>query len=172
MEDLCDACGYDARTWDTATVADLIEVRAARITALLEGAGDAARRRPSADVWSPAEYAGHVGDALRYHRYLLNRGRAEDRPRLDVPDPDATEVVAAYADLDAGAGAALAREQAARTAALVRDLPVADLGRRIDQGDRVLDLALVMRSAGHEIHHHAGDIAAGLGSPGPAAAPP
>jgi hypothetical protein len=75
----CAECGFDNTTMSNA---DLI----AEIAAWSCDDGAVSDVRPSPEVWSPREYAWHMGDVFDFYGERIERVVSEDRPRLDGRD--------------------------------------------------------------------------------------
>src|SRR3954465_10962590 len=81
LERPCPECGFDAATADPTDVARRIrDTAGVYVAALVE---DDARRRPSPDTWSPAEYACHVRDVHRVFADRLRLMIEEDDPQFE-----------------------------------------------------------------------------------------
>ncbi|MCW2622857.1 MAG: hypothetical protein JWL64_2459 [Frankiales bacterium] len=163
MEERCTECGFDGSQAPPETVAG--ELRTARdlIQAAVETApDDVVRRSPGPGVWSPLEYVGHLGDAMAYHRWLLERALAESEPRIPPVDPDASVADAGYRDGVVPEVVGRFSRRIDRLAVAVTALAPGDLDRRLHVEGREVTVALVARSAWHECFHHQGDIARGL----------
>jgi hypothetical protein len=69
----CDQCGYDADDWSDSSAITAIEGLPARWhEALADLASGDLHRRPIRSMWSIAEYADHVREALFGMRFLLD----------------------------------------------------------------------------------------------------
>jgi hypothetical protein len=69
----CDDCGYDADDWSDSSAITAIEGLPARWhEALADLASGDLHRRPIRSMWSIAEYADHVREALFGMRFLLD----------------------------------------------------------------------------------------------------
>jgi hypothetical protein len=97
----CPECGFDARTFARENTGALIRTNAAAWPLIL-AAPDAASR-PSADVWSPLEYACHVRDVFRIYDERLRRMLTEDDPRYENWDQDETAVTDRYSEQESAA---------------------------------------------------------------------
>lgn len=80
IDDRCTECGFAGTALEVAEVAERLRALADHVTALPLGDGDVRRRRPDAGGWSPIEYVGHLRDAMRYHRVVIERALAEEDP--------------------------------------------------------------------------------------------
>ena len=81
------------------------------------GTGDAARRRPAPEVWSPLEYACHLRDVARLFDTRLRLMLTTDEPRFDDWDQDAAAIDGRYGEQDP---ARVAEELAAACVRLAR----------------------------------------------------
>jgi hypothetical protein len=159
VEDHCDECGFDARDLTTHEVAGRLLLLPEQVRSVLEGMDDTAlRRRPDPRTWSAIEYLGHLRDLMAYHRFLIERATAEERPAVESVDPDTTVASAGYAhaSLDDLLGQFARRVD--RLVTLIDSLDAEAVDREIALGDREIDVTLVTRSALHEGHHHTLDL--------------
>ncbi|WP_261560580.1 DinB family protein [Frankia tisae] len=159
MEQVCSECDFDASAVGVGQVAADLGLVTGRIAEHLRALpADVVRHRPAPSIWSPIEYLGHLRESMAFHRWLIERATAEQTPVIPAVDPDASVAAAGYrhGDLDDLLG------QFERRVARLRETMAQldeDLARRaIDLDGRVVDVALVARSALHECHHHDGDI--------------
>ncbi|CAJ62643.1 MULTISPECIES: DinB family protein [Frankia] len=159
VEQVCSECDFDASAVGVGQVAADLGPVAGRIAEHLRALpADVVRHRPGPTVWSPIEYLGHLRESMAFHRWLIERATAEQTPVIPAVDPDASVAAADYlrGDLDDLLG------QFERRVARLRETMArldADLARRtIDLDGRIVEVALVARSALHECHHHDGDI--------------
>ena len=95
LERRCEDCSFDA---STLTVDQIGPQLVQACDALAAAAGD--RVRPSADVWSPLEYACHVRDICRVFSARLSRILTEDDPAFENWDQDETAVASRYGEQD------------------------------------------------------------------------
>jgi hypothetical protein len=158
---VCEDCGL---SYPDLTLADAVtEIRgipdAARAAVAAVPPG-ARRLRPSADVWSVAEYVCHLRDVYTGFTIRLRRVRTEDEPAVDPMYGDVRAVRFRYADADVDA----ALGELSRAVAGFRD-EVADT--RPDEWSRTLrrspgevrTASWLVRQATHEGRHHVRDIA-------------
>ncbi len=158
LERPCPACGFDCgslRRQDLpGTLRDV-----ARAFAGVLAAGEATRRRPAPDVWSPLEYGCHVRDVVRRGDARTALMLATDDPVFENWDQDATAVEDAYGEQDPVRVAAELVEAAERLAGAYEALPAAAwerVGRRSD-GARFTVLTFG-RYVAHDLVHHVHDV--------------
>lgn len=121
------------------------------------------RQRPSAEVWSPLEYATHLRDVLLLFARRIQAILATTEPELEVVCHDDLVAKGGYNRLDPQVVAGQINDAAQRLAAILEKLAPADFGRRgFRDGEQRTILALAQRAA-HESRHHLLDMARGLG---------
>jgi hypothetical protein len=98
LDRACAECGYNARSIDRYAIPTMIRSNAAAWLEVL--ARPDVRRRPSAQVWSPLEYACHVRDVYRIYDDRLNLMLTEVNPLYPNWDQDATAVADRYFEQD------------------------------------------------------------------------
>ncbi|MCA1834280.1 MAG: DinB family protein [Actinomycetota bacterium] len=154
----CAECGYAwAVTLDDADTAVMSMPRA---VAALTG-HPRARRKPAPAVWSPAAYAWHTADAIRIWAERFAAIAAQPDAMVEPFDQNRLADARGYESMPA-AGAAWAVERAV--------VDWAESVQRVDPPTRfahrdygAMSVADAVRYIGHEAHHHAWDIANGLG---------
>lgn len=158
--DRCDECGYsydEGLAWSAGTA---IVDEARGIGHAIERLGERSRRRPSADVWSPLEYACHVRDVLLAQRERVLLARQVDCPTPAPMGRDARVVMEGYAEQDPTSVA----RQLSDAAELFENV----LDRLGDDWDRTLiynfphpterSLRWVAVHTLHEVVHHRRDV--------------
>lgn len=156
----CVECGYPP----TGSMRDDLVQRTARFPAALRttfsGASeDDLRRRPAPGVWSPIEYAAHLGEAEAWYVTRIHRVRTEERPHLYAVDWDLACAAGDYATRSVDRVLADVRSSMAALAECAGSLSAVDLtrvGLGSDGGPRTIETLL--HRAGHELVHHDGDI--------------
>jgi hypothetical protein len=154
IEQPCAECGYDSVTVGREDVGPMIRANAAAWTHIL-GRGDAVRRRPRPDVWSPLEYGCHVRDVCRIYDYRLGLILQEDDPTYPNWDQDETAVTERYGEQDPAVVARELRAAADQLAArfdAVRDDEWSRTGNRSDGARFTVDT--FARYLVHDIVHH------------------
>jgi hypothetical protein len=158
---VCPAC--DLAYADLAIADAVAELRAlpdAARTAVDAVPAGLRRLRPSADVWSVAEYVCHLRDVLVASTVRLHRARTEDEPAVDPMFGDLRAVRFRYADADLDAVLAELRRAAAGFRDEIADLRPAEWDRTIRRLPGELRTATwLVRQATHEGRHHLRDIA-------------
>jgi len=121
LERPCPDCGYNAREFAEANMADAVSDLVPRWQAVLVRPD--VKTRPTPTKWSPLEYSCHVRDVFRITTDRVRLMRSEDDARFANWDQDKTAIESRY-DLQepatvstelAEAGTELAREFAAVT---------------------------------------------------------
>jgi hypothetical protein len=121
------------------------------------------RTRPAAGVWSPLEYVAHTGDAIGWYGERIARVLTEDRPRLRAFDWDAHTVAQNYHERRLADVLASVRDTCADLAAVLGALTDPEWERAgVGSDGSPRTVAQLADRAGHEAHHHLGDIAHGL----------
>jgi hypothetical protein len=157
---VCTDCGLSYP--DLALAEAVVEIRAipdaarAAVASVPEGAR---RLRPSAGVWSVAEYVCHLRDVYVGFTIRLRRIRTEDEPAVDPMYGDLRAVRFRYADADVDA----ALDELGRAVEGFCD-EVADTGP--DEWSRTMrrlpgelrTASWLVRQAAHEGRHHVRDI--------------
>ena len=154
----CPECGLEAGTLGVGEVAGRLRAATAAWTGVL--ARTDVRVRPSAQVWSPLEYACHVGDVLRLYDERLRLMLEQDDPGYANWDQDGTAVRDAYAGQDPAAVAAQLQQAGATLAERfdgVRGQQWERPGRRSD-GAR-FTVASFSRYLLNDVEHHLHDVA-------------
>ena len=113
----CPECGFDASTLPPVSVAPLLRANADAWAGVLRRPVTELRRRPSADRWSPLEYACHVRDVCVLYHERLGLMLREDDPLYPNWDQDVTAVEQRYLGQEPVVVAAQLSEAAARLAA-------------------------------------------------------
>ena len=96
LERRCPECGFDASTSRAADVAGMIRSNALAWAGVLKRPD--VGLRPSADRWSPLEYACHVRDVFGVYDERLRLMLAEDDPQYPNWDQDRTAIEDRYGD--------------------------------------------------------------------------
>lgn len=153
----CEQCGFDAGAFAPDEVAARIRENADAWPDVLARADAAVR--PSADVWSPLEYAAHVRDVLRLFRYRIALMLAEDDPTFPSWDGDALAVAERYGEQDPARVAAELRAAAAEYADLLDTIPQDAWSRRGRRGDgTAFTVASLATYSAHDPMHHLRDV--------------
>ena len=163
MEITCAECGFDATAMTTTAVASRLTELAPAYRRQIAGWPEAAIRRPAAGrAWSAAEYVGHVGDAIGYHGWLIQRVLKGQLAQARSADADPDEAVAAsdYAHADVGALLDRLEAQAVRLTSRIGSLTDDELDTTFSIDGRELDVRFLTRSALHETFHHLLDVRA------------
>jgi len=163
--DHCDECGFDYGSVDPDEVPDRLAEAAGKVTGLLNGDERAVRRRPSADVWSPLEYACHLRDVFLVQRDRVVRGLVERTPEFTPMHRDERVDIDRYAEQEPRQVAEELRIAARLLGRTLAERNNVDWDRRVvyswpEPTER--DLRWVAAHTVHEAVHHIGDIEAGL----------
>jgi hypothetical protein len=157
LERPCPECGVAATDVSREDVPARLRAAADGFARVL-GRSDV-RQRPRPDVWSPLEYACHVGDVLDLYDERLRRMLDEDDPLYDNWDQDATAVERRYGEQDPATVAPALRASGERLADRFAALPDAQWqrpGRRSDGATfTVLSFAQYLL---HDVEHHLWDV--------------
>jgi hypothetical protein len=153
----CPDCGFDAGAVDRSAIGTQARAAMAALTARLGEPG--ATQRPSAEVWSPLEYACHVRDVCRVFGERVDLMLAEDDPRFANWNQDDTARAERYWEQDP---ATVAQECADAVDRIGRtfDGVLADQwerpGRR--SNGSVFTVDTLGRYFLHDLVHHAHDV--------------
>jgi hypothetical protein len=161
IEDFCDDCGYDGRQLSFDDITTALSALPNHVRGLLRDTDDATlRRRPGPNSWSALEYVGHLRDLTAYHRWLIERALAEERPVIGPVDPDAAVAAAGYNEADADTLIDQFDRRIVRFCELIATLDEHAGMRKlvVEPGSREIDVHSVARSALHEGHHHTLDL--------------
>ncbi len=153
----CPECGFDAPGLDRGRIPQAIRDNATLWEVVL-GTDDAAVR-PSANVWSPLEYASHVRDVHRLFGERLARMLGDDDPAFDNWDQDAAAVDGDYGSQDPATVApdvVAAADTVAGSYEQVADDQWQRTGRRSDGATFTVDT--FARYHLHDLVHHAHDV--------------
>jgi hypothetical protein len=151
----CPECGYDATTVDD------IPGRTRAAVAVLQAAlaGSDAANRPSADVWSPLEYACHVRDVCIVFGTRLAAMRGSDDPLFADWDQDETARADQYWTQDPVAVSGelgLEGDRIASDFASVRPDELDRPGRRSNGSQ--FTVGTLGKYFLHDLEHHAHDV--------------
>jgi hypothetical protein len=158
----CPECGYSPSH-------DAWVERAARfpgaLTRTFHGAADdVLRRRPVPSVWSPIEYAAHLGEAEAWYVTRIRRVLTEERPQLQAVDWDEACEAGGYAARSTARVLADVASSLAVLAQCAASVGAADLTRvGLGSGGGTRTVEALLRRAGHELVHHDWDINRVLG---------
>ncbi|CAN5586991.1 DinB family protein [soil metagenome] len=153
----CPECGFEAEEVAPAELPELVRRNAGSWRHVLAGSDVAAR--PSADVWSPLEYACHVRDVFRIFDGRLAQMLAEDDPLFLNWDQDETAVVERYDEQDPATVATELTEAAERIAASFAAVGVEQWSRRGRRSDGAsFTVASLGRYFIHDPIHHLTDV--------------
>lgn len=154
----CPECGLDTTALRATDVGGMIRENATAWQQVL-ARGESVRERPSADVWSPLEYACHVRDVFRLFDQRLRLMLTEDDPLFANWDQDATAVEQRYGEQEP---ARVAKELRAAAATLAErfDAVTGDQwqrpGRRSDGAHFTVES--FARYLVHDPVHHLHDV--------------
>lgn len=127
-----------------------------RAQAVLEGAGEAAYRRPEPKTWSPNEYVWHLVDVFPIFSEWLHMTRTLDHPTHAAADADRLAEVRGYAERPVETALWALRPAAAL---LVQEAAMAEPDRLVlYKGWRDVTAAEVIGFAAHEAAHHLFDL--------------
>lgn len=157
LREQCPECGVTSSDVAVASIGDRLRADLPLWVAVLERPD--ARVRPSAEVWSPAEYACHVRDVFVLFGERIQLMLDEDDPEFANWDQDVTAVEDNYAGQDP---LVVSTElvEAGRVAADVFDaIPPAAHGRtgRRSNGSR-FTVETLSQYFWHDVAHHLADI--------------
>jgi len=120
------------------------------------------RRRPSAEVWSPLEYATHMRDVLLLFTRRILAILTTDNPELEVVSYDRLVDRGGYNRLDPLIVGQQIQDASQRLAEILNDLVPADFARRGFRDGEERTVLEIARRAAHESEHHLLDMARGL----------
>jgi hypothetical protein len=153
----CPECGFDTRDVQVAELPLRIRENAAAWPPVLRR-GDASVR-PAEPIWSPLEYACHVRDVHRLFDGRVALMLAEDDPRFESWDQDATAVDQRYGEQDPQAVAQELVQAALAVAERYAGISGAEWQRR---GTRSDGSHFTVESLGryhlHDVVHHVHDV--------------
>jgi hypothetical protein len=167
----CPECGFDASAVDPSRVGAMVRANAEAWELLLTTGGPGLARRDRPDRWSALEYACHVRDVFRVYDGRLARMLAEDGPRYENWDQDATAAEQGYGDADPST---VATELAAAAEAVADRFDTVSAGqweRTGHRGDGAdFTVETLARYFVHDPIHHLWDVGAAgpAGEAGPA----
>jgi len=167
----CGECGFVygdlPRVEVSSALAEVAEQYVARLTS---SSGDALRRRPAPEVWSPLEYAAHVRDVLEVQRERVMVALLHDAPTFEPMGREERVVEWRYNEQDPLDVAREMRRNATDLATVLDSLDDAGWSRIgiynwPERAER--DVAWIGRHTVHEQVHHLFDINRSLqGQPG------
>jgi hypothetical protein len=155
----CPECGFEASAVQAPEVAERVLSLTGPWPAVLSRPD--VRRRPEPGVWSPLEYGCHVRDVCRVFEARVRLMLAEDDPRFENWDQDATAVQEGYAEQDPGVVAAALAEAAARASSAFDEVGEVQWDRRglRSNGSQFTVLTLGQYFL-HDLAHHLVDVGA------------
>lgn len=157
LEHPCPECGFDASSFGSGDVPEMIRGNARAWPGLLER--DDVRERPDDSTWSPLEYAAHVRDVYRVFHDRLRLMLDEVDPQFANWDQDAAALAEAYNEQDA---ATVADELVASGEALADEYDALEpeqwgrTGRRSDGA--VFTVETFAKYLLHDVVHHMWDV--------------
>ena len=157
VERPCPECGFDASTFTSVDVPDMLRQNASAWPAVLVGAN--VRTRPDESTWSPLEYAAHVRDVFRIYDYRLGLMLSQDDPAFPNWDQDETAVTERYNEQDPAVVSTElleAAEAVANSFAAVRDGEWQRTGRRSDGASFTVES--IAKYFVHDPIHHLWDV--------------
>lgn len=160
LERECPECGFDASAVDLAEVPALLRENAAAWPSVLER--EDVRERPDDATWSNLEYAAHVRDVFRVFRERLRLMLAEEAPRFENWDQDATAVEDRYREQDPAVVSAeltAAADEMAEALAAVSDDARQRTGLRSDGS--AFTVETLAQYFLHDPVHHLHDVSRG-----------
>jgi hypothetical protein len=154
----CPECGFDTREISLADVPAAVRNVASAFRDVLAG-GEATRRRPNPQMWSPLEYACHVRDACSLYDTRLRLMLTVDDPQFENWDQDAAAVQQAYGEQDPAQVAGELSEAAERVAGTFEHVPEGAQGRTGRRSDgAVFTVTTLGRYLVHDLVHHVYDV--------------
>ena len=100
LERVCPECGFDAASFDPATMPAAVRANAAEWAEVL--ADTRVRDRPQPGVWSALEYGCHIRDVFVLFNERLRLMLETEDPTYQNWDQDATALSERYSDQDPG----------------------------------------------------------------------
>ena len=153
----CPDCGFDPATVPGPAVADAVRGAVPAWEQVLGRAdvGD----RPSAQVWSPLEYAAHVRDVFALFTERAESMLTQDDPLFDNWDQDATALATRYWEADP----ATVSGQLAASGVRLADLYAGVTGEQWDRTGRrsngsTFTVATLGTYCVHDVVHHLHDV--------------
>ena len=159
LEQPCPECGFESTAHTLADVPGLIHDTTMVWSEVLRRPD--VRERPTAEVWSPLEYACHVRDVHRIFAERVELMLREDEPRFANWDQDETAIEARYADQDPAEVDVDLIEAAGHVAGTYSMVTPETAGRR---GFRSDGSEFTIETLGlyhlHDVVHHVRDVGA------------
>lgn len=154
----CPFCGVDLALVDPPDAGARVRADTATLIAVLTTAPNAAlRTRASAESWSAAEYAGHLGDVYTLFAQRLTAMVTHDAPALTVWDHDRRVAEQRYHDADVAQLVSRLTASSEHLGEVAAALGPADLDRIGWRGSVRRSVREVLARAVHEAHHHLRD---------------
>lgn len=121
-------------------------------------------RRPAPTVWSPLEYAAHIGEAVGWYVARVQKVLAETDPQLEALDWDRAAIEGRYQTRPTAVVAEQLQASCDQLAHLARSCGTADLARTgVGSDGSPRTVRVLLARAGHELVHHQLDIYRGIG---------
>jgi DinB superfamily len=159
----CDACGFDGRRYDDASLLDALRALGPRWRALLDAAGAKLRARPEPDVWSAIEYAAHSRDITALHAFGVEQALTLDEPSFPAIADDLVDSAAVtYNSADPAEVVDALEQHTNRLAQLADDAGPDQWSRGLTIGEDRSDVRRLLEHALHDSLHHVDDVERGL----------
>lgn len=153
----CPECHFDASTFSSRDVAQMVRSNGAAWPAILRSPDAAVR--PDEHTWSRLEYAAHVRDVFRLFRTRLQRMLTEVDPLFDDWDQDAAALAERYSEQSPAVVAAELGEAAEALAELLESVPQQSWGRTGRRSDgAVFTIDTFAKYLIHDSLHHLWDV--------------
>jgi hypothetical protein len=160
----CAECGFDGSRLTVADSITALRSLGPRWRRLFSDVPpERLRERPSPDIWSALEYAGHTRDVLLLHGLGLEEVLRDTRPEFPSIEPDGLDASGAAADhgynaLDPARVLDELSGNAERLATLAGGQIPEHWGRVAVIGGREVDAGYLLRHAVHDATHHLKDV--------------
>jgi hypothetical protein len=155
----CHECGFDSGE-DRTSLAARSDAFPEIVNDILRSAdANLIRRRPAPEVWSPVEYAAHVGEAVRWYVGRIRCVLEEDLPQLESFDFDAAAEAGEYYRRRIDAVVADLRTSCRELADIARSVSASQLSRYgLGSDGSPRSVASLLTRADHELVHHEFDL--------------
>ena len=153
----CDGCGFDGGGWTDAEAISAVGELPTQWRQAVRGLDlVTVCRRPTAQMWSIAEYTDHVRETVFGMRFLLDIALAD--PGLDLGEPPQPVFEPDAREIDVEASLAGFDHEVFELCSALAGLPAQSWRLSVVVGGDQVDAHWIVRHALHDVTHHLGDI--------------
>ena len=162
VTEVCSECEFDPRTvGDNELGPELVRLAIGYEKVISDAVAEgcsALASRPSPDVWSILEYAGHVEFIVDFVAHMCEVAKEDELAAVNGVDPDEHVDESNFNSIDAAEMAGRIRNAGNRAQAALDRLEPAALGWMLAFNGNPAPLRLLTLAMVHESHHHLRDV--------------